>query len=181
MWLHKRMGHPSRQTMHSAIMNGTWVGLPAGLKAEEVNKVLKSIHCTTCELCKRNKLPTRFGDGVHAAHPGASISVDYQGLINPRSVRGYTGFFLFKDSYSGLRIAHLTKDKSATTYKEALSKVISYFNSHGHAVLKIRCDAGSTENDAGVVEWLATEHKILVDPAAMGKQEQNPWNARCKP
>ncbi len=89
-------------------------------------------------------------------------------------MRGFTGFFLFKDSYSGLRIAHLVKDKSTASYQTTLSKVIAYFNSHGHAVLKIWCDAGSTENDAAVVEWLATEHNILVDPATMGKQEQNP-------
>jgi hypothetical protein len=72
------------------------VGLPEDLTTAEINKVLKSVDCTTCELCKRNKLPTRVGDGFHADHPGAVISVDYQGLISPVSVRGYTGFFFFK-------------------------------------------------------------------------------------
>jgi hypothetical protein len=41
-------------------------------------------------------------------------------------------------------------------------------------VLKIRCDAGSTENDAGIANWLATEHGVTIDPAAVGKQNQNP-------
>ena len=31
LWLHKRMGHPSRATMYQAIMNGTWTGLPTNI------------------------------------------------------------------------------------------------------------------------------------------------------
>jgi hypothetical protein len=31
LWLHKRMGYPSRATMYQAIMNGTWTGLPTNI------------------------------------------------------------------------------------------------------------------------------------------------------
>lgn len=41
-------------------------------------------------------------------------------------------------------------------------------------VSKTRCDAGSTDADAPVIEHFANHHKIVVDPAAVGKQNQNP-------
>ena len=31
LWLHKRLGHPSRDTMVQAIKNQTWVGVPDDL------------------------------------------------------------------------------------------------------------------------------------------------------
>ena len=68
----------------------------------------------------------------------------------------------------------MVKNKDANSYLSALQLIISYYNSHGHVVRKIRCDAGSTEADASVIAHLATYHKIVVDPAAVGKQNQNP-------
>ena len=81
--------------MYQAIMNGTWTGLPTNITPAQVNKTLKNIHCLSCELSKRNRDPTKEGDGFHAPSPGDEISVDYQGKINPPSIRG---FYLFKDS-----------------------------------------------------------------------------------
>ena len=174
LWLHKRMGHPSRATMYQAIMNGTWTGLPPNITPAQVNKTLKKIHCLSCELSKRNCDPTKEGDGLHAPSPRDKISVDYQGKINPPSIRGFTGFYLFKDSYTGHRHAIMVKNKNASTYLDALQRVIVFYNSHGYTVRKLRCDAGSTEADAEVIEHLATHHKIVVDPAGVGKQSQNP-------
>ncbi len=121
-------------------------------------------------MSKRNKNTTEQGDGFHALLPGEEISVDYQGRIEPPSVRGFTGFYLFKDSCTGHRHTVMVKSKDAATYLSALQLVISYYNSHGHVVKKIRCDAGSTEADTSVIEHLAIRHKIVVDPAAVGKQ-----------
>ena len=50
------------------------------------------------------------GSGVHGTLPAEVLSVDYQGLINPTSVRGHTGFFVFKDLFSGFRHAVFVKD-----------------------------------------------------------------------
>jgi hypothetical protein len=154
LWLHKRMGHPSRATMYQSIMNGTWTGLPPNITPAQVNKTLKNIHCLSCELSKRNRDPTKEGDGFHAPSPGDEISVDYQGKINPPSIRGFTGFYLLKDSYSGHRHAIMVKNKSAASYLDALQRVITFYNSHGHTVRRLRCDAGSTEADAEVIEHL---------------------------
>jgi hypothetical protein len=115
LWLHKRMGHPSRLTMYQSIMHGTWTGLPDGLKPAQVNKILKNVHCLSCELSKRNKNPPAQGDGFHALLPGEEISVDYQGKIEPPSVRGFTGFYLFKDSCTGHRHAVMVNSKDAAT------------------------------------------------------------------
>jgi hypothetical protein len=120
--------------MYQSIMHGTWTGLPDGLKPAQVNKILKNVHCLSCELSKRNKNPTEQGDGFHASLPGEEISVDYQGKIEPPSVRGFTGFYLFKDSCTGHRHAVMVKNKDAATYLSALQIVISYYNSHGHVV-----------------------------------------------
>jgi len=160
--------------MYQAIMNGTWTGLPTNITPAQVNKTLKNIHCLSCELSKRNRDATREGDGFHAPTPGEEISVDYQGKINPPSVRGYTGFYLFKDSFTGHRHTIMVKNKAAASYLDALQRVIVFYNSYGHTVSKIRCDAGTTEADAEVIEYLAIHHKIVVDPAGVGKQSQNP-------
>ena len=66
------------------------------------------------------------------------------------------------------------RSRDAATYLSALQLVIAYCNSHGHVIKKIRCDAGSTEADTTVIEHLAIHHKIVVDPAGVGKQSQNP-------
>jgi hypothetical protein len=77
LWLHKRMGHPSRLTMYQSIMHGTWTGLPEGLKPAHVNKILKKAHCLSCEMSKTNNNATKQGDGFHFLLPGEEISVDY--------------------------------------------------------------------------------------------------------
>ena len=82
--------------------------------------------------------------------------MDYQGKIEPPSVRGFTGFYLFKDSCTGHRHAVMVKKKDAATYLSALQLVIAYYNSHGHVIKKIRCDADSTEADASVTRSLWT-------------------------
>ena len=61
----------------------------------------------------------------------------------------------------------MVKNKTAASYLDALQQVITFYNSYGHTIRKLRCDAGSTEADAEVIEHLA-HHKIVVDPAGVG-------------
>ncbi len=49
--------------------------------------------------------------------------MDYQGKIEPPSVRGFTGFYLFKDSCTGHRHAVMVKSKDAATYLSILGQV----------------------------------------------------------
>jgi hypothetical protein len=160
--------------MAAALHNSTWMGLNPKLTPSVINKVMSHINCTACALTKRNRHPTGQGSGVHSLMPGETISTDYQGLINPTSVRGYTGFFIFKDLFSGYRHAIMVKDKSADTFLAATEQVIAFYKGHGHRVRFLRCDAGSTENAAAVTDRLQAQHGITVRPAAPGHQHQNP-------
>jgi hypothetical protein len=94
-------------------------------------------------------------------------------MISPVSVRGFTGFYLFKCLMSGYRHAIMVTEKSGATFNEALAHVIDFYNLHGHVVKKIRFDAGSTENSAETVDFLQL-NRIGVDPAAPKCQYQNP-------
>ena len=164
--------------MYQAIMNGTWTGLPTNITSAQVNKTLTNIHCLSCELSKQNRDPIQEGDGIHAPSPDDEISVDYQGKINPPSIRGFKGFYLFKDSFTDHRHAIMVKDKTASTYLQALQRVITFYNSHGHTVRKLRCDAGTTEADAEVIEYLDTHHKITVDPGRSREAESKSGGER---
>lgn len=99
--------------------------------------------------------------------------MDYQGEIHPTSVRGFSGFYLFKCLRSAYRHVVMVRDKTAATFNEALAYVIDFYNLHGHTVTKVRFDAGSTENSQSSADFLAT-NRIGVDPAAPDCQFQNP-------
>jgi hypothetical protein len=82
-------------------------------------------------MCKQNKCKKKQGDGFHSNHPGEELTVDYQGKINPKSVRGFTGYYAIRDKFTGYRHAIMVKNKTAATYLAALQKVIYFYNSHG--------------------------------------------------
>ena len=63
-WLHKRMNHISRQSIVTCMRNGHWRGLPEGLTADIVDKVLNDQPCTACALGKRNKLNMQGGSHI---------------------------------------------------------------------------------------------------------------------
>jgi hypothetical protein len=159
--------------MVQAIKNQTWIGVPDDLTAADVNATFQRTACTACQLSKSNKLPRGEGSGIHPQFPGQVIATDYQGMISPASVRGFTGYYVFKCLYSGYRHAIMTKDKSSASFEEALSYVIDFYNLHGHVVKKIRFDAGSTENSLSSATFLAS-NRIDIDPAAVKSQFQNP-------
>jgi hypothetical protein len=173
LWFHKRLGHPSRETMVHAIMSHMWTGMSDDITAVDINATFTATQCTACQLSKSNRLPRGKGSGTHPEFPGQVLAVDYQGLITPTSVRGYTGFFLFKCLHSAYRHVILTRDKSADSFNMALARVIDFYNVYGHVTKKIRFDAGSTENSEASADWL-TAHRIEVDPAAPECQFQNP-------
>jgi hypothetical protein len=174
LWLHKRMGHPSREIISTALLHTTWTGVNSKLTPAIINKVMNHISCTACGLKKRNRRAVPSGSGVHGLLPAETLSVDYQGTISPPSVRGYVGFFMFKDLFSGYTHAVFVRDKSGDSFARAAAEVISFYKLHGHIVRTIRCDAGSSENDSSAVQHLRDHHSITMQPAAPGHQHQNP-------
>jgi len=69
LWLHKRMGHASRQQMATAIQSAAWIRVPPTISPTNINAVLTRLDCTACSLCKRNRHPTGTGSSVHGFPP----------------------------------------------------------------------------------------------------------------
>jgi hypothetical protein len=172
LWLHKRMGHPSRQVMMKAIAHNAWTGIPSGLTPDIIDSVFHHIECTACALGKRNRLPREKGTGIHPVHPGHTLSFDYQPVTTP-SITGHTGYFLFKCLCSGYRHAVLTKSKDTANLKEAISSVTQWYKKHGFPIKKLRSDAGSTEKGQELQKFLS-DMEIDYSPAAVNSQFQNP-------
>ena len=93
------------------------------------------------------------GSGVHGLLPAETLSVDYQGTISPISVRGYNGFFFFKDLFSGFRHAISVKDKSGSTFPSTRSPCQSY--------------SSSSENDLAAGTALQERHGVAMQPPAL--------------
>jgi hypothetical protein len=159
--------------MCDAIDNQLWVNTPTYLTSTIINAVMNKQPCTACELAKRNKLAVQSGSGILPPSVGHTISVDYQGRINPISVRGYNGYFLFLDLLSKYLIVVLTRGKSAEIFLDALHMVLLFYQSYGHSPEVIRFDAGSTENAQIVIEGIQAMG-MRSDPAAVNSQFQNP-------
>ena len=159
--------------MSNAVDNQLWVNVPSHITSTVINAVMNKQPCISCELAKRNKLPKQVGSGISPPHIGHTISVDYQGKINPVSVRGYTGYFLFLDLVSNFLIAILTRGKEADKFLDALGIVTLFYQSYGHSTSVIRFDAGSTENSHLCIQGIQAMG-MRADPAAVGSQFQNP-------
>ena len=69
---------------------------------------------TACSLAKTRKASRNKGSGETPTNVGEVLSVDYQGKINPPSVRGYTGYYIFKDLCSKyLHVARTSKRENS--------------------------------------------------------------------
>ncbi len=139
LWLHKRMGHPSRQVMMKSVAHNAWTGIPIGLTPAIIDSVFHHIECTACALGKRNRLPREKGTGIHPVQPGHTLSFDYQPVTTP-SITGHTGYFLFKCLCSGYRHAVLTKSKDSVNLKHAITAVTNWYKKHGFPTRKLRFD-----------------------------------------
>ena len=126
IWLHKRMGHPSRGVMVKNVRDCNWTGLDEDITVNVINKIMSSHQCTACELAKHNRHAQKSGSGVRPTQPGEVISADYQGKIAPVSVRGHTGYYIFKDMATGYKHAILTRDKTSAAFKQAIAHVVAF-------------------------------------------------------
>lgn len=140
------------------------------INKEDVAKVFERNPCVICALAKKNKIATAEGSGIKAAI-GEELSCDYVGEIHPKSVHGNTGAYIFTESATGME--HVYPVKSKTEFLKCAKKTTDYYASHGHAIRRIRCDAGSSENAAEARSELA-QISIELRPAAPDKQNQNP-------
>ena len=113
LWLHKCMGHPGRDALADFVESAQ--NIDKDITKAAVHKVFNHLHCTACELSKRNKADKKFGSGVTSPQPGDTITVDYQGTISPTSARGHTGFFLAKCTASTFIHTQVTSPRIVPT------------------------------------------------------------------
>lgn len=174
--LHQRMNHISSTTMSEALRAGVWEGIPAGITATVIEKVMNKLHCIACELAKRKTLPQQVGSGVREVRVGHTLSIDYVGPIYPPTMYGATGFYLFKEMASSHKMIGLVKVKSALN--KILKKVIMWWRMKGKTVHKLRVDAGTVENSEEIKETIAELGEeyggIEIDTTPPGSQEKNP-------
>ena len=173
LWLHKCMGHPGRDALADFVDSAQ--NIDSDITRSAVHKVFNHLHCTACELSKRNKADKTFGSGVTSPQPGATITVDYQGTISPTSARGHTGFFIAKCTASTYIHTKVTKSKDSAHYIEFLKDVIAFYRHHGHTVINIRTDSGSTDTSEDVRVFLRDQTPpIYIKEAPVRVQNQNP-------
>ena len=77
-WLHKRMGHPSRNVMMKNVKRNSWNGVPPGISPRLIDNTMRNHECTACRLAKDNKLARKEGSGVKPARTGEVLSCDSQ-------------------------------------------------------------------------------------------------------
>jgi len=166
--LHEVMNHINPNTMALAVENGAWTG--TSVTAQDIHKVFEKIDCVPCAVSKTKHQTRQSGSGVHPTDPGHTISIDYK-PVNPESSGGYNGFFLCEDQASGFLHSYLTSSKK--NYLYSLVKLLEWYAARKFTTKVIRTDAGSSENDEKVISYLAYKG-IMIDPAAVNSQFQNP-------
>lgn len=169
MLLHQRMGHPSPEIMVRALSNGAWFN--SELSAQVIYDAFRYNDCLQCKLAKSRRLPISVGSGAKPPYIGYEVSVDYI-AVSILGKGGYNGFYLFKESLTGLLIPYLVKDKTTLFLTVCLS-VKAFFKSYGKDVRRLRVDSGTVEADKDTILEL-NNLQISVHPALPEAQFQNP-------
>jgi hypothetical protein len=102
---------------------------------------------------------------------GACLSADWVPSTGDPAIGGFIGYFIFVDLATGFLSVFL--DRTKQNFLKHLKNVIKFYQSYNHEVRIIRFDAGSVENADLTVSWIQ-ENKMIVEPAAVEAQYQNP-------
>jgi hypothetical protein len=173
-WLHKCLGHAaSSVSMTKCLREGAWRGVPLNIDDSMVQRVLDKVQCLACKLGQTNKLPMSQGTGMTECLVGEEFSVDAIVKVNPVSIRGFTGYYVFKELSVGYLFVVLFKTHDAENLVASFKEMYLFFRSHGHRPKQLRFDAGRVENSRHVYEELS-KMEVETSPAAVEQQNQNP-------
>ena len=95
--------------------------------------------------------------------PGECISCDNVGPINPKSMEGFTCFFLFRDTHTRRLHVYPSKTADEETYLTHLYDVLRYYHKRGLRTKIIRTDFFSTFISGSAVEYYKDnnlEHQV---------------------
>ena len=163
--LHKRMGHAPCDKMCAAIAGPTALWTNTSLTPKEVRRVFRHQPCLVCVLSKRrkgstaqwmtdnkrkhfrfqqptiNEIDTQNTKDRARYKPGALLSCDNIGPINPTALNGYTQFFLFRDTHTKMLFSFPVTNADSETFIACLDTVRKYFLNHGYTVQTVRSDS----------------------------------------
>ena len=171
MDLHERLNHPGSAVMARSLAAHAWIGISPDITPALVDRVFSHQPCLSCHLGNARHSPHGPGTGAPYPYVGYAFSVDYVPVSVP-ALGGFTGFYLFRELYTGYVVVFLVKNK--TKFMDAINRTRNHFLSHGHRPMALLlCDAGTVENSAASARELATL-EITLNPAAPENQAQNP-------
>ena len=154
MEIHKRMGHPSMQTMIKAVKASSW--LNTNLTPEQIRSAFTSTPCVICLMGKRNKAPIPASITDPTEVPiGHLVSGDIIGPITPPARDGAKYFFLFVDRRTSYYHAFTSRTKDG--FITSLKSVYDFYLSHGHRIHVFRSDSENILVYGDVPEFLESK------------------------
>ena len=137
--LHKTTGHLAPSTLLSSFHNSH--NLPTWLTKSLLEKFLRSHHCLLCEQYRR-RIP--HPTGMPSQIPAHSWSYDYI-AFRITTIYNMIGFYIFGCSATGAIRVYLVKNKSAQELVICLKDLHVWCGQHGHVMMILRQDSGTTE------------------------------------
>jgi hypothetical protein len=168
--LHLFNGHYAPSTILDAF--STWHGLPSWLTKPLFESYLRSHHCLLCETFRRRR-DHPLGSGMPNQIPGYELAYDPV-WFSCATVFGAIGFYLFYCRASGAIRLLLARDKTQETLLLIVYRVETWLKRYGHTLVKLRSDAGSTENSDALQTALGHISVDNMSSAAPENQQANP-------
>ena len=153
MELHRRLGHPSLDTMINAISSLSWIN--SGITAQSIRSAFKNHPCGVCVMAKRNRAPIpRSINDPKTVPIGHLVSGDIIGPITPHAKDGSKYFFLFVDRRTSYY--HVFTSKTKDGFITSLKHVYDFYLAHGHKIMNFRSDSEEIMVHGAVEEYLAS-------------------------
>ncbi len=160
--LHERLCHQSPLVLSKALEDEKWIN--AGISAGEVREIGSKYVCLPCVLSKRraksvvpnSPLPDGFDGGLNSktAAPGQIISIDPVGPISPKSVNGFSLFWLVHDVGSSYQWVFFSSSKHSSVVVEILRLIISDLKFFDKELKIVRSDAEEIFNSREIQFFL---------------------------
>ena len=132
---HERMSHINMKYVKDTVNRNAVNGI-------DPNELEEDFTCEECHLGKKPRLPFPRTTERSSSKPVEVIHADLSGKMPVDSLRGSRYFLLFKDDFTGFRLAYFIKEKSETA--ECIKTFIQFMEKQtGTAVKAFKSDNGT--------------------------------------
>lgn len=161
---HERFAHVNYATMQRMIKLNVVTGLNV------VGSTSHKEDCTACIIGKMSRLPFPKGR-TRAGQVGGIVHSDLVGPFQVATPNGKLYYVIFKDDYSGYKVAYFMKNKSETEecFKEYMEKM---FTETRQCPRILRSDNGGEYTSNSFRKWLSTKG-IIHQTSAANTPQQN--------